>query len=345
LTGACGAGFQSICSIIQLQELRIGGCGTLTPDALLHILRLSRLTTLELCGGRTAAHPLPSTLVCKLACSLTGLQQLSLRNMHVQGLEQIGLLSKLQMLSLDRADTRADSSVHPAVMADAVLGLTQMKQLLLWCDNAECLARRPWARLRSMAALTTLTVSCEVGDEQLLCVADLPRLQTLEVMHADSITDRALEALACVPDLRNLDLLNCPLVGDGGLAHLTARAQLLTLRLKGSQISDRSVAEMGKLAQLRNLSIARTSRITSAALEALARAPALKILDLAGCVGLTDRGLEALVGLRELRHLNLERCRGISNDGVEAFKAQLLATGPLPEEGGANLASCVVVFF
>ena len=342
LRGACVqesvpcADLVSLFSMTQLGCLRIGPCGTISSAAWHSLVAMPQLSTLELFGG---------TVNCETpaVASIPSLKKLSLRHMRSKCHPVLAThgLRALQGLSLHCGPDNCATNTYACEQAES------LQHLLMWGVHVLPVAGDTNAALHSnpvaLSSLTRLTMSHEANDECVMAMAALPQLHTLELMSANDITNRAFEALSTVPTLKNLDVLNVPNIDDGGLQFLTARAQLLTLRMKGSQITDAGVAAMSHWPDLRNLSIARAARITSDSLVALSRSPALKILDLGGCAGLIDDGLEALAQLRELRQLNLERCRNISNEGIEAFKRRLLAAGPLPP--GPPPPACVVVFF
>ena len=330
----------------HLEALRIGGCESLQGHSggLTPLLDLTGLTTLELSGGSANA-----AIIAAIACTLTRLQQVALRNMRVCGvaMQDLGMLPRLQTLSLDRCgDPPRQGWTHTAAsgMGGALFGLSQLQQLLLWDRNADFLHCVEWSVFAQMTLLSRLTLSCCVNDERVEHLTVLRRLHTLELRQTDQLTNMSMHAVAQLPELVNIDLVDCPNVDDDGLESLTRYRQLLTFRMKGSRITDRSVRAMtAGWPQLRNLSLARTPGITIVAMGALAEASDLKILDVGGCSGITDDGLVALTG-RQLRQLNLERCPRVSNQGVEAFKQKLLAAGP-PPPAGTKLQSCVVVFF
>jgi F-box and leucine-rich repeat protein 14 len=326
----------------QLRELHIGGCGGLTTFS--SICNLSQLTTLELYGCSTNVASFAG-----ITRTLTQLQQLSFRN--VRGfsdvgdvMRNIGMLTSLQMLSLDQCgDSDPEQAYGLESMAAAVFGLTGLRRLLLWRDNARYLADRDWLPLQRLALLTRLTLSCPVSDEQMLCVSQLAELRTLELCVAGGLTNNAMHMLAQITGLVNLDLQECPSIEDSGVEHLAARVRLLTFRLTSSRITDRSMAAIAQWPRLRNLSIAHSTGISDAGLKSLLSCASLKILDLGGCTGVTDAGLKSLASLRDLQQLNLERCPEVSNVGVQAFKRQLLAAGP--QCATDEVMACVVVFF
>lgn len=334
----------------NLRALHINGCRALT--GLAAIAGLQRLT----CLGLHHFHATPDAFA-HLTASLTMLRSLSLRRARGfsyvgAGMQNVGLMTALRVLSLDEAgDADCENAAGVRAMAAVLCGQTQLQELLLWGnpqherigDNSDYLSVADWGDLQSMSQLTRLTTSSAVSDSELMSIALLPKLHTLEIRGGHHITDASMRALERMPSLVNLDLLECPNITDAGMQRFAARVPLLTFRLKGSCITDKSIKAIAAWPHLRNLSIARSSEMHDAGLAALARCSSLKILDIAGCRSVTDAGLGTLTALRELRQLNLEGCSSVSNDSVESFKKSLLAAGPA--DTGKPCLPCVVVFY
>ncbi|XP_075920249.1 F-box/LRR-repeat protein 19-like [Petromyzon marinus] len=87
---------------------------------------------------------------------------------------------------------------------------------------------------------------------------------------------------------------------------------LLELRLRGADITDASLGELGgRTPQLRILDLAFCTHLTDAGVEALAASPAgscLHTLCLTGCPRLSPRSLSALSPCPRLRVLDVRRC-------------------------------------
>lgn len=259
-------------------------------------------------------------------------------------LQEVGCLRHLVQLAVDNCHAACSAPDHAP--SKAITGLPNLQQLLLWESPPHLAPRISWPALSRQTQLTRLTLHHPLPSLDLAKLGAMRRLHTLEIdggAEPLELTPYCLHTLSELPHLRNLDLGRCHNVEDAWLVPFARKRQLLTFRLKRSRITDKSVREIAKWPQLRNLSVAHSDGITDAAMVLLSGAADLKILDLGGCMGISDSGLLPLAQCRQLRQLNLERCLNVSNDGVEAFKRALLAAGPVPQD--APPLHCIVVFF
>ena len=127
---------------------------------------------------------------------------------------------------------------------------------------------------------------------------------------------------------RSLDLTHSN-VGDAGLAHLVARANLKSLNLRSTKVTDRGLEHLKALTKLESLNLSQTV--------------------------VTNAGLEKLRGLRQLRSLDLARMKKVSGEGVKRLAASdtrvrnIHATFPRQHNGrpelvgGKTLAEMAVV--
>lgn len=333
------AAFETLCGLTSLRELRLGGCRELQGETLVHITQLEALSCLEVNNCPLISQGvLPGILA-----ALPNLQRLNLR--HIKGanlLEQLGriaLLPNMQRLSLDLRVSDDSEAMHETFL-NAVLGLTTLKELLLWHSCAAPISLPHVTAISRLQCLHRLSVkSCKVSPALLQGVAAISLLRTLELADCSDITDAALRPLGVLSNLENLDLNEAPLLGDAALVHLEGCTRLHSFRIVNSAITDKSMTVVSKFRMLRNLSLEGAVNLSDASLSLLPRL--LKILDLAGCRRLTDNGLISLAIMGELRQLNLERCTSITNQGVHKFRARILLAGP-PGHGGSG---CIIVFF
>jgi uncharacterized membrane protein len=109
--------------------------------------------------------------------------------------------------------------------------------------------------------------------------------------------------------------------GDAQLAALEAIGpQILWLDVSGTQITDASLAAVGKFPNLTRLHLNRTA-ITDAGVAHLARLSHLEYLNLYG-TKITDTGLTPLAGLANLRALYIWQT-GVTPQGIDRLKASL----------------------
>ncbi len=114
--------------------------------------------------------------------------------------------------------------------------------------------------------------------------------------------------LACVvpgkPDLAYTAGIHAAEVGDPELAALApVAANVVTLELQQSRITDAGLAALAPFTNLRNLQIQNTN-LTDAGLVHVARLASLETLNLYG-TGVTDAGLQQLESLKKLKNIHL----------------------------------------
>lgn len=131
------------------------------------------------------------------------------------------------------------------------------------------------ARIAALDHVTGLQLagSRRLTDTGLRELARLPRLQQLNLSGC-SFTDRGLEILRQLPELRTFELHWHQAVSDAGLAHLAACEQLERVDLLGSPVGDGVLAALAGKSQLRHLKTG--SRVTDAALPLLHQFPIFK---------------------------------------------------------------------
>jgi internalin A len=150
-----------------------------------------------------------------------------------------------------------------------------------------------------------------VSDTQLLDVARLPKLERLDLSHT-RITDEGMQNLKSARQIRDLNLYYAEQVTDQGMTAIRDWKNLKRLSVRGTRISDGTLAIVSGLTQLEALDIA--------------YAP------------FTDNGLDSLVTLTQLKELSIGRSK-LSSGALEVLR--LLPTlefldmgGPHPGAGG-----------
>jgi len=117
------------------------------------------------------------------------------------------------------------------------------------------------------------------------------------------MSDAALELLAQLDHVTRLDLSNSPRVTDDGLRHLARMPRLQHLDLSGwdSQVTDRGLAVLRHLSELRSFTMCWPRRVTDAGVANLAGCDRLERVNLLG-TPTGDGAVRALAGKRALRH-------------------------------------------
>jgi Leucine-rich repeat (LRR) protein len=115
-------------------------------------------------------------------------------------------------------------------------------------------------------------------------------------LQGSPVSDEGLKSLA--DSLANLETLNLNNTGitDAGLQHLPKLTKLRTLSLRETKISDRGMSHLAELSQLGSLDIAKTE--------------------------ISNEGLLRLKGLKQLSFISAEKS-GIDKAGAEELQAAL----------------------
>lgn len=147
-------------------------------------------------------------------------------------------------------------------------------------------------------------------DRAICAVARLPELQSLNVSGCYKLTDRSMRALAQLPMLRRLDISCCDQISDVGVIALLRGPQLQSDAVSIDPVST-DPAKTGRTcagSSLRCLHISDCDLLTDATIEAVcSHCPQLKVLGASDLPRLTALSLRALhnSGLR-LKQLDIE---------------------------------------
>ena len=150
----------------------------------------------------------------------------------------------------------------------------------------------------------------------------MPQLQRLDLSDGGKLTDRGLDVLQHLPNLRTFDMTWQRGITDAGVANLRACERLERVNLMGSPTGDGAIAALRGKPGLRDFSSGRL--VTDAGLRMLHDFPRLKTWHggEAGAAHLlidgpfTDDGLASLAGLDGVFELDLFwHVTGITSDG------------------------------
>jgi hypothetical protein len=211
------------------------------------------------------------------------------------------------------------------------------------------------ARVAELDHVTALVLggSRELTDDGLLHLARMPQLERLDLSEypGGRLTDRGLEVLRHLPNLRTFEMTWQRGVTDAGVANLKFCDRLERVNLMGSPTGDAAIHALEGKPALRHFSSGRL--VTDAGLPRLHNFPMLKTwhgpeipLDTAGPVPygahllidgpFTNEGLATLAGLEGILELDLFwHVTGISSDGF-AHLVELPNLGSLGADGALS---------
>jgi Leucine-rich repeat (LRR) protein len=162
-----------------------------------------------------------------------------------------------------------------------------------------------------------------VTDTELLDVAQLPKLERLDLSHT-RITDEGLLHLKPAKEIRDLNLFYAEQITDQGMAAIRDWKNLKRLNVRGTRIFDGTLAIVSGLTQLEALDISYT-QVTDNGLDGLVPLTKLKELSI-GRSKLNKNALEVLRLLPTLEYLDL----GGPHPGSGGYRAK--PGTPMPEE-------------
>lgn len=182
--------------------------------------------------------------------------------------------------------------------------------LLLFAGSALASSNLDWVdglggKIERDAAGSVIAVNLRgtwVSDSELLDLAPLAKLERLDLSHT-RITDEGMLYLKPATGIRDLNLYYAEQITDQGMSAIKGWKNLKRLNLRGTRISDGTLAIAGALTGLESLDVAYTE-ITDNGLDALVQLTRLKELSL-GRSNLGSNALEVLRLLTTLEYLDL----------------------------------------
>ncbi|MFN0020324.1 MAG: leucine-rich repeat domain-containing protein [Pirellulaceae bacterium] len=142
----------------------------------------------------------------------------------------------------------------------------------------------------------------QAGRQGVTLKFDEHRLEISALATGRRFTNRALDDLSSLPNLRQLEIEDAPITDDG-LHHLRDLPRLEILRIRRCPITDDGLKKLGGSGRLVGLELKQTL-ITSTGLEVLARLKGLTVLHLPAA-DIDNAGLAHIGNLRELNWLDL----------------------------------------
>ncbi len=200
-------------------------------------------------------------------------------------------------------------------------------------------------------------VSCDIADEHLRHLVDLPALDDLVVQGNLRLTGRGIATITACARIDELDLLGCPLLTGQDLAQIAAMTQLRHLRLRNVSLvrgddAAPTAAEAAAFAAAEAASQRPDAGVTDATVLALARLR-LQFLDLdwskVGDVGVAGlAAMDSLLSLslqgtqvttagvrrlpRSLLVLHLQQCPALDAGTIDALAGMSLEALSLPQQ-------------
>ncbi len=269
-----------------------------------------------------------SELLAKMA-ELRGLRQLAFPNHVATGPALSALTGLPELTSIDGWGSTVEAWPDDGIFAVASLPLLADLRIETpgYVSHGEIHSN--WsadalAKIGQMPSLRSLFLrGLGVSDETLRDLHGPRRLESLSLSNA-RITDDCLTLIATdMTELQHLSIDTCFIKG-AGLAALRRCPNLVSIVVRGCDLTDEGIADIGELKQIRSLRIDGGSKLTD---EGLRRIGALAQLTDLTVVGecFTDQGLKYLSEFRELQTLHLQSRRGGFSDPAPLAENRKLA--------------------
>jgi hypothetical protein len=195
---------------------------------------------------------------------------------------------------------------------------TPVVELELFLSPVDKISAKQFAPIRQLKSLRKAKLTgAPVNDVYLEHFAGLQNLESIELVDT-RITDKSLEILSHLKNLREVTLAFCPDVTDRGVRHLGKLVRLEELTLTDIPgLTGSSLAALQSTTKLRQLDLS-WSPVSDPGIAALGKQPALERLVLVECpVG--DQSLVALAAMPKLRELALEDTK-VTRAGRESLR-------------------------
>lgn len=286
--------FAFLKDLVGLRQLKLLGCFELNNAIIPHLLCLTNLEDLLIDGGTFTRY-----WIEQLA-SLSRLVSLELNDLI--DLREALDLSQFRGLRRLKASTNIDTG--------SMAGLVELESVDLMLHN-------------SPIDLVPLA-GCNRLVEMKICMVDgrpcdllLPRnmgVQTFEISNVN-VTDDNIDCLVSW-DMRKLSLIHCELTDHMVERILDTHIGLESLDLCNPPISEYVMSKIGRLYNLKELSLNIYDWVTDDTLVAIGVLPNLEKVNLMDMRNVTDRSLGLLANYYSLTHLNLYNT-SVTVDGLE----------------------------
>ncbi|MDQ3814506.1 MAG: hypothetical protein M3347_11215, partial [Armatimonadota bacterium] len=248
-----------------LRQLIIGNSPDLGDAGLAHLQDLASLELLVIWGCRQVDTGL-GHLKGLTALSELALGGMGLSNRAMDDLSQFPSLKRLHLLYDDAGDAGIASLgslrsldylglVGIDVTEAGIAGLKDLSLKGLSLEGCQKVDDKALAHLTEMKTLLQLeipgTAVTDAGITSMLDSLDKDKIEILWI-GGTKATNRILEQIAGMPELRELDLAALPIT-DNALRTLQSLPRLRLLHLMGTKITDQGVPFLAKLKSLRKL--------------------------------------------------------------------------------------------
>lgn len=271
------AGLEAIRGLTRLERISLGGV-PLTDAGLKRLAHLSNLRELRLDSTRMTDAGL------KHLANLKRLEILVLDGSGItdRGLEHLGDLLRLKEISLKDTLVTDDGVAllrEKLPQATLVTGSSTPRSQRVAVERIRELGG--YIRVSNQNKATTVSFAinggCDVDNDALLLLEQLPDLETVELGNNPAVTDQGLKHLAKLTKLRTLYLHDTTVRGPG-LKHLAGLPNLEFLQLQGTPMTHEGVVHLRNLKSLKWANLENTLVSDDAVQELQAALPQCEIV-------------------------------------------------------------------
>lgn len=183
------------------------------------------------------------------------------------------------------------------------------------------------ANISKLGNLRNLLVTeTQVTDGSMRHLAELKRLERLQMWAVREVSDSGVQYLASLKHLQDVDL-NFSKISDDSLRVLAQLPCLETLDVQGIQLTDEGLEHLADVRTLRklwvNMPYQGDTSFTDLGISHLSKLDALEKLVITGS-GITDVGLQQLGSLKQLKNLSVSS-NAVTKEGISSLKKRLPA--------------------
>jgi hypothetical protein len=170
----------------------------------------------------------------------------------------------------------------------------------IWGRRCYNLRRRGFVAMADMPSLAHLSVSCKNVDDEGL--AALPRFPALQELMPMDVPDQGYRHVGRCPRLTSLVLMYCRDTGDVATSHIVGLPNLRKYFASYNRITDRTPEMLSTMATLEDITFDSCAALTDRGVAALARLPNLRTLSVSGMREVTAEVAKGFAPGVDVRH-------------------------------------------
>jgi hypothetical protein len=202
-----------------------------------------------------------------------------------EAMQHIAAIPRLRML-MGQGSVASD---------DGFLSLSRSQTIeYIWGRDCPNLGSRGFAALAHMPALKGLAVSCKNVDD--VSLSALPRFPALRGLMPMDVPDEGFRHVGRCEQLEDLWCMYCRDTGDTATGHIAGLPMLKTYYAGATQITDRSLEYLGRMASLESIEFYECARISNAGLALLSGLHSLREITVGGSPNVTREGMAVFPG-------------------------------------------------